>query len=41
VTAAGIAREPLSAAADLSWHYAVPVGLHVEREYLLTIGRRR
>jgi hypothetical protein len=22
-------------------HYAVPAGLHVKREYLLTIGRRR
>jgi len=22
-------------------HYAVPAGLHVKREYLITLGRRR
>jgi hypothetical protein len=26
---------------DYHRHYAVPAGLHVKRQYLLTIGRRR
>jgi hypothetical protein len=35
-------RERLKHDVDLyHQHYAVPAGLHMKREYLLTLGRRR